>query len=41
MTIGMVVTMVYSTTLSLPWRWVSPADGDDKATNLKAIMAVE
>ena len=37
----MVVTMVHLTTLLLPWRLTSPDNGDNKAVNLKALMAAE
>ena len=37
----MAVTMVYLTTSSSRWRLASPANDDDNATNLKALMAAQ
>ena len=37
----MAVIMVYFVVFSSPWRLTSPADDDDKAAKLKAIMAVK
>ena len=39
--IEMTDAMVYLTTLSSRWRLASPANGDDKAANSKALMAAE
>ena len=37
----MAVTMVYLVAFLSSWRLMSPADDDDKAAKLKAIMAVK